>query len=41
MISSNPMQLKVYIKKMAAEKNLSAQLIGSWPIRKHFSRYPQ
>jgi len=27
MISSNPMQLKVYIKKMAAEKNLSAQLV--------------
>lgn len=27
MITNNPMQLKAYIKKMAAEKNLSAQLV--------------
>ena len=27
MITKNPMQLKAYIKKMAAEKNLSAQLV--------------
>lgn len=24
---NNPMQLKAYIKKMAAEKNISAQLV--------------
>lgn len=27
MITNNPMQLKAYIKKMAAEKNISAQLV--------------
>jgi hypothetical protein len=27
MITNNPMQLKTYIKKMAAEKNISAQLV--------------
>ena len=27
MITKNPMQLKAYIKKMAAEKNISAQLV--------------
>jgi predicted nucleotidyltransferase component of viral defense system len=27
MITHNPMQLKAYIKKMAAEKNISAQLV--------------
>jgi len=26
-ITNNPMQLKAYIKKMAAEKNISAQLV--------------
>ena len=27
MITKNPMQLKAYIKKKAAEKNISAQLV--------------
>jgi hypothetical protein len=27
MITNNPMQLKAYIKKMATEKNISAQLV--------------
>ena len=27
MITKNPMQLKAYVKNMAAEKNLSAQLV--------------
>lgn len=27
MITRNPMQLKAYIKKIAAEKNISAQLV--------------
>ena len=39
MITKNPMQLKVYIKNKAMEKNISAQLVmQNYMLERHLER---